>query len=58
MHIVKEYLKKSVEGSAMFRLLMKLKRLERGFKKLNKKEFWNISKRVQEARDVLGEVES
>lgn len=43
--------KMDYEGSPVFKLVTKLKTLKVKFKALNRKEFWNISKRAKKARD-------
>ncbi|XP_031272152.1 uncharacterized protein LOC116130575 [Pistacia vera] len=44
-----------VEGNPMYRLVFKLKALKVELKRLNRKEFWNISKIVKSARDDLAQ---
>ncbi|XP_031256491.1 uncharacterized protein LOC116114486 [Pistacia vera] len=46
-----------VEGNPMYRLVSKLKALKVELKRLNRKEFWNISERVKFARDDLAHVQ-
>ncbi|XP_031270999.1 uncharacterized protein LOC116129393 [Pistacia vera] len=46
-----------VEGNPMYRLVSKLKALKVELKRLNIKEFWNISERVKFARDDLAQVQ-
>ncbi|XP_031253529.1 uncharacterized protein LOC116111492 [Pistacia vera] len=46
-----------VEGNPMYKLVSKLKALKVELKRLNRKEFWNISKRVKFARDDLAQVQ-
>ncbi|XP_031252301.1 uncharacterized protein LOC116110228 [Pistacia vera] len=46
-----------VEGNPMYRLVSKLKALKVELKRLNRKEFWNISERVKFARDDLAQVQ-
>lgn len=47
---VEEVWRKNIEGSLMFRLISKLKLLKVELRKLNKKEFYNISERVKRLR--------
>lgn len=47
---VEELWRKNIEGSLMFRLISKLKLLKVELRKLNKKEFYNISERVKRLR--------
>ncbi|XP_031264168.1 uncharacterized protein LOC116122468 [Pistacia vera] len=46
-----------VLGNPMYRLVSKLKALKVELKRLNRKEFWNISERVKFARDYLAQVQ-
>ena len=56
--IVKKVWSRDVRGSAMFRLVSKLKALKGELKVLNIKEFWNISERVKVARKELYDVQN
>lgn len=51
--MIEEVWMTDIVGCFMFRLLSKLKKLKVELRNLNKREFWNISERVKEARVEL-----
>ncbi|XP_031268337.1 uncharacterized protein LOC116126799 [Pistacia vera] len=55
--IVERVWRLELEGNPMYRLVSKLKALKVELKRLNRKEFMNISERVKFARDDLAQVQ-
>ncbi|XP_044500220.1 uncharacterized protein LOC123221430 [Mangifera indica] len=58
LSIVKEVWKGDIEGSPMFNLINKLKRLKGELRRLNRDGFWRILEKVVEAKDKLEDVQN
>ncbi|XP_050233102.1 uncharacterized protein LOC126681599 [Mercurialis annua] len=58
MIIVGDSLAESVEGHQMFKVVIKLKRLKRELRKLNRKCFSNISSQVEDMKEQLDEIQN
>ncbi|XP_044497608.1 uncharacterized protein LOC123219676 [Mangifera indica] len=58
LNIVRESWQEDVEGSPMYKLISKLKRLKKVLRRLNKEGFWRISEKVEEAKGRLEDVQN